>query len=104
VENLSNLTDNEKKYGITITGLYKSKSGKSYSATINEKPKKGQRDIAEIADFLANGAGGKFVIEFVKEETKEEKGDTFPDAFLKFVTAESAAEQKAEWKSKANKF
>ena len=101
---MSTLTDNEKKYGITVTGLYISQSGKSYSGVISEKPKKGQRDIAEIADLVANGIGGKFVIELVKEETKAEKGDTFPDAFLKFLTPESVAEQKKEWKSNKSSF
>lgn len=100
---MSNLTDNEKKYGVTVAGLYKSQSGKSYSGAISDKAKKGQRDIAEIADLIANGVGGKFVIELVKDETKEEKGDTFPDAFLKFYDPETVAAQKAQWAAWAAK-
>jgi hypothetical protein len=101
---MSELSEVEKKYGVTVAGLYKSQSGKTYSGVISDKGKKGQRDISEIADLIANGIGGKFVVELVKDEVKEEKGDKFPDAFIKFYDADSVAQQKAEWQSKKGGF
>lgn len=100
---MSNLSDNEKKYGITVLGLYKSQSGKTFSGMIPKEPRSNQRDIAEIADLIANNPGGKLVFELVKEEVKEEKGDKFPDAFLKLLTADTVAAQTEEWKQNKDK-
>lgn len=81
---------NEKKFPPTVVGLY----ANQYDSTLNS-----QVLTQEYADkacaAIQQAVGGKLSVKAVKAETKESKGDKFPDFFIEAVTAEILAERKA---------
>lgn len=82
-------TKNDKKYPLTVMGLYATKTaGNSRSAIIT-------REYADKACAAIQAAvGGKLAVKATSAKTKAEKGDKFPDFFLEAVTADLLAEER----------
>lgn len=79
---------NDKKYPITLTGLYTTSGGNSRSMVIN------QEYADKMCAAIQSAVGGKLAVKAVRPETKAEKGKTFPDYFLEAVTPDLLAEER----------
>lgn len=80
----------DRKYPATVVGLYNTRSGKQQRSAVISAEK-----LTQIqALFEAAGSNCKLVIRSTRPETKEAKGDKFPDAFLEIMTEEELAAEK----------
>ncbi len=68
----------EKKYNVTVAGLWKTKTGSLMSMPVD----------ARVLDALKNASegGGKLVIKFLREESR--KTEKSPHAFLEYMSKE----------------
>jgi hypothetical protein len=80
----------EKKYPLTIVGLYATKTaGNARSAILSQ-------EYADKACAAIQAAvGGKLAVKATNPKTKAEKGDKFPDYFLEAVTPDLLNEERA---------
>lgn len=78
-----------KKYPLTVAGLYTTSGVNSRSAKITQ----------EMADRMCaaiqQAVGGKLGVKAVRAETKAQKGENFPDLFLEAITPDLLAEERA---------
>lgn len=79
----------EKKFPLTLAGLYNTTSGKSARSAVLT-----QERADQMCQAIQSTVGGKIAIKFVKPETKKEKGDKFPDIFLEAVTKDLLDEER----------
>ena len=88
---------NDKKYPITVVGLYATKTaGNSRSAILSQ-------EYADKACAAIQAAvGGKLAVKATNAKTKAEKGEKFPDFFLEAVTADLLAEERTRMQANNN--
>lgn len=91
------MSKTKREYPATVTALWKR------GFTFNSMPIDA-RAFDQIRETLAKAEiGGKLVLRTTSPKTKEEKGDTFPDAFLEYMTpaqVEASDREYQEYKAK----
>ena len=88
------MNQENKKYPLTVFGLYTTSGSNSRSAIIT------QESADKACAAIQAAVGGKLAVKATRAETKEEKGKTFPDYFLEAVTPDLLAEERARMASK----
>lgn len=83
------MTQENKKYPLTVFGLYTTSGANSRSAIIT------QEGAEKACAAIMAAVGGKLAVKATRAETKAAKGDKFPDYFLEAVTPDLLAEERA---------
>lgn len=85
-----------RNYPTTVAGVWKNKSGTLFrSMEIDARAFDAIKAFAEKVEL-----GGRVRVKLTNPETKEERGKSFPDAFIEYMTKEQVAEEEAFIKSK----
>lgn len=85
---------NDKKFPLTVAGLYATSGSNSRSMIIT------QESADKMCAAIQAAVGGKLAVKAVKPETKEAKGDKFPDYFLEAVTKDLLDEERARMQAR----
>lgn len=81
------MSNDKSKYAATITGMYK--QGREFvSLDLND-------DVRKM--ILSAEDGSRITFNIVSPELKEQKGKTFPDAFLGIYTPEQVEEKRQDY-------
>lgn len=83
------MAQENKKYPLTVFGLYTTSGANSRSAIIT------QENADKACAAIQAAVGGKLAVKATRAETKAQKGDKFPDYFLEAVTPDLLAEERA---------
>lgn len=99
------MTQENKKYPLTVFGLYTTSGANSRSAIIT------QENADKACAAIQAAVGGKLAVKATKQETRDAKlaearkmgkdKSTFPDYFLEAVTPDLLAEERARMAEKA---
>lgn len=83
------MANENKKFPITVAGLYATTGSNSRSAILT------QENADKACAAIQAAVGGKLAVKKTRDETKAQKGDKFPDYFLEAVTPDLLAEERA---------
>ena len=90
------MAKNNVKYPTTVSGLWKNKNGNRFRSMEIDA-----RAFDQLKDVLSKvEIGGRLTVKLTNPETKEERGNKFPDAFIEYMTKEQVAEENEFIKSK----
>lgn len=90
------MTQENKKYPLTVFGLYTTSGANSRSAIIT------QENADKACAAIQAAVGGKLAVKATRAETKAAKGKNFPDYFLEAVTPDLLAEERARMAEQNN--
>jgi len=82
------INQTDKKYPLTVAGLYATTGSNSRSAVLR------QEDADRACAAIQAAVGGKLAVKATRAETKAQKGKSFPDYFLEAVTPDLLAEER----------
>jgi len=82
------INQTDKKYPLTVAGLYATTGSNSRSAVLR------QEDADRACAAIQAAVGGKLAVKATRAETKAAKGKAFPDYFLEAVTPDLLAEER----------
>lgn len=90
------MANENKKYPLTVFGLYTTSGANSRTAIIT------QENADKACAAIQAAVGGKLAVKKTRDETKAQKGDKFPDYFLEAVTPDLLAEERARMAEQGN--